>query len=113
MGWEPVSGRLYAVLFDRMLEIYTVEGDGPLHQVSFDSVQTGFDFLSPTEIVVCADLGRLTYLKDIDKEDGISMRIVETTYKRFRMVATSPDREFFTALTNESITFWNILSFRD
>ena len=38
ISWEPVSGKLYAVLFDRMLEIYTVEGDGPLHQVSFDSV---------------------------------------------------------------------------
>ena len=41
------------------------------------------------------------------------MCIVETTYKRFRMVKNSPDNEFFTALTNESITFWNIISFRD
>ena len=63
--------------------------------------------------MVCDDLGRLTYLKDIDKEDGLSMCIVETTYKRFRMVKNSPDNEFFTALTNESITFWNIISFRD
>ena len=36
--WEAASGLLYAVLFDRLLEISTVEGDGPLHQVSFDSV---------------------------------------------------------------------------
>lgn len=111
--WEPSSGLVYAVLFDRLLEIYTVESDGPLHQVNFDSVQTGFDFLSPTELVVCDDLGRLTYLKDVDKEGGISMRIVETTYKRFRMVTTSPDCEFFTALTNESISLWNVWSFRD
>ena len=41
------------------------------------------------------------------------MRIVETTYKRFRMVTTSPDCEFFIALTNESISLWNIWSFRD
>ena len=96
-----------------MLEIYSVEDDEPMHQVSFDTNQTGFDFVSPTEIIVSDDQGRLTYFQDVQRDEGISMRIIETTYKRFRHVAASPDSEFFTALTNESISFWNMAAFRE
>jgi len=35
--WEPKSGRLYAVLFSRVLEVYSVDDDEPLHAVTFDT----------------------------------------------------------------------------
>lgn len=38
--WEPSKGTMYAVLFNRILEIYDVETDKDgqaLHSVSFDS----------------------------------------------------------------------------
>ena len=41
------------------------------------------------------------------------MRIVETSYKRFKSVQSSPDFEFFTVLTNESISMWNTRAFRE
>ena len=96
-----------------MLEVYSVSDNDAMHQISFDTNQTGFDFVSPTEIVVSDDQGRLSYFQAVDQEEGISMRIVETTYKRFKAVEASPDFSFFTALTNESITFWNMQAFRD
>ena len=111
--WEPSEGKIFAILFSRMLEIYTVEDNDAIHQVSFDTNQTSFDFVSATEIVVSDDQGRLTYFQNVDKDEGITMRIVETTYKRFKYVDASPDLEFFTALTNESITFWNMTAFRE
>jgi hypothetical protein len=43
--WEPYIGKIYAVLFTRSLEIYSVDSDTPLHKITFDSTQTGFDFL--------------------------------------------------------------------
>ena len=111
--WEPTEGKIFAILFSRMLEVYSVEDNEAMHQISFDTNQTGFDFVSPTELVVSDDQGRLTYFSDVHKEEGIAMRIVETTYKRFKHVKSSPDFSFFTALTNESITFWNMQAFRD
>ena len=52
--WDPVNGLLYAVLFGRLLEVYSVEDDGdtPLHSASFDTQQTSFDFLSGTSLIV-------------------------------------------------------------
>ena len=44
--WEPSEGNIYAVLFSRLLEIFTVNDDEPLHQVNFDTNQASFDFIS-------------------------------------------------------------------
>jgi WD40 repeat protein len=63
--WEPTKGMMYAVLFNRMLEIYNVEAakDGePLHSISFDSNQTSFDFITATDILVGDEKGRVTVL---------------------------------------------------
>lgn len=43
--WEPTKGRLYAVLFSRVLEIYTVEEEEPVHSMTFDSHQTSIAFI--------------------------------------------------------------------
>jgi hypothetical protein len=31
--WEPSNGKIYAVLFGKLLEIFTVDSDEPLHSV--------------------------------------------------------------------------------
>ena len=82
-------GSMYAVLFDRALEIYTVESDDPLHKISFDTQQTGFDFISSTSLVVSDDKGRLTLLTRIDKSETIEMKIIETKVQKFRSVTTA------------------------
>jgi len=37
--WEPTEGKMYAVLFGKLLEVYSVddEGDTPVHSVKFDT----------------------------------------------------------------------------
>ena len=49
-----------------MLEVYSVTDNDAMHQISFDTNQTGFDFVSPTEIVVSDDQGRLSYFQAVD-----------------------------------------------
>ena len=78
--WENKKGTSYCVLFSRLLEIYSVSDDEPMHSITFDTNQRGFDYLSESELIVCDDKGRLTLLQDIESEETISMRIIETKY---------------------------------
>ncbi len=80
-------GELYSVMFSKCLEIYRVDSDTPLHRVDFDSIQTGFDYLSKSAIIVCDDKGRLTLLTQIESPETIQMKIIETDCTRFRTVA--------------------------
>jgi hypothetical protein len=82
--WEPVDGKMYAVLLSRVLEIYSVNSEEALHSISFDSTQTGFDFIAKSSIVVSDEKGRLTLFTGIEKEETISMKIIETEQTRFR-----------------------------
>jgi len=63
--WEPQEGKLYAVLFTRILEVYSVEEDDPLHAITFDTNQTSFTWLGSSQIVVSDDKGRLTIFKGV------------------------------------------------
>jgi len=63
--WEPSGGEMYAVLLTRVLEVYRVKDDTPLHSITFDSNQTGFAFVSATALVVCDDKGRVTLFTGI------------------------------------------------
>lgn len=54
------------MLFTRSLEIYNVDSDTPLHKITFDSSQTGFDFLKSNCIVVADEKARLTLLTNIE-----------------------------------------------
>lgn len=69
--WEPRQGQLYAVLFDRLLEIFSVDSDEVLHQISFDTIQTGFEFVTSDSVVVTDEKGRLTLLTKVDKPESI------------------------------------------
>ena len=35
--WEPTKGKQYAVLFSRVLEVYSVNEEEPIHSVTFDT----------------------------------------------------------------------------
>lgn len=64
--WEPTKGKIYVVLFDRLLEVYSVEKDGLIHSATFDEQQTSFDFISDNEIVISDNKGRLTHFTGIN-----------------------------------------------
>lgn len=46
--WEPTKGKQYAVLFNRVLEVYDVNKDEPVHSVTFDTNQTSFTYVGET-----------------------------------------------------------------
>ena len=46
--WEPLRGTQYAILFSRVLEIYTVDEEDPIHSMSFDTNQTSFTYVGET-----------------------------------------------------------------
>ena len=46
--WEPTKGKQYAVLFSRVLEIYSVNEEEPVHSVTFDTNQTSFTYVGPS-----------------------------------------------------------------
>ena len=64
--WEPLRGTQYAILFSRVLEIYTVDEEDPIHSMSFDTNQTSFTYVGETQIVTSDDKGRLTVFYGID-----------------------------------------------
>lgn len=108
--WEPLHGEMYAVLFMRMLEIYSVTSDAPIHKIQFDCTQTGFDFIEPTTIVVTDEKARLTLLTHIEEPETISMKIVETSFVKFRSVTaayTHDKDDFFSTVSKEGVEFWN------
>ena len=46
--WEPTKGKQYAVLFSRVLEVYSVNEEEPVHSVTFDTNQTSFTYVGET-----------------------------------------------------------------
>ena len=97
------------ILFTRLLEIFSIEQDTPIHSVEFDTSQTSFDFISPTEIVVADDKGRITLLTNISSEENIAMKIIETGFSRIKSISAAPDFSFFVTLVSDdnSAAFWN------
>lgn len=51
--WEPSKGEIYAVLFNKMIQVYDIsKSDEPSSQVIFDSNVTGFDFIGEDKIAI-------------------------------------------------------------
>ena len=68
--WEPTRGKQYAVLFSRLLEVYSVDADEPIHSVTFDTNQTSFTYVGYSQLVVSDDKGRLSVFYGIEKKDS-------------------------------------------
>lgn len=111
--WEPTKGKQYAVLFNRVLEVYSVNEDEPVHAVTFDTNQTSFTYVGETQLVVSDDKGRLSVFFGVDKKDGVEMRLIKTDYTRFKSLQASPDQSFFSVVTNSSIAFWGTEALRE
>lgn len=106
--WEPQRGTVYAVLFSRVLEVYTIDDAEPVHSVAFDTNQTSFTFVGETQLITSDDRGRLTVFYGIDKKEGVEMRLIKTNFTRFKSLQASPDLSFFSVVTNNSLAFWGI-----
>ena len=89
--WEPSKGEIYAVLMTRSLEIYGVEDETPLHNITFNTNQTGFDFVTPHTLVGIASV------------ETISMKIIETDQVKFRTITSCPSSEFFITISKQGI----------
>ena len=105
--WEPTLGQFYAVLFSRVLEVYSVEEDDPIHSVTFDTNQTSFTFLGREQLIVSDDKGRLSVFDGVHNKSGVQMRLVKTNFTRLKSLKASPDGLFITALTNCSVAVWS------
>jgi hypothetical protein len=57
---------MYAVLFNKKLEIYSVESEDAIHCIDFDTPQTDFCFVSETALIVADNKARLTLLTNVD-----------------------------------------------
>jgi len=44
--WEPSAGKTYAILYRKMIEIYSVAQEAPLSDFIFNTAATSFDFIS-------------------------------------------------------------------
>ena len=109
--WEPTQGKQYAVLFSRLLEVYSVDEEEPVHSVTFDTNQTSFTYVGRTQIVVSDDKGRLSVFYGVqndkgDSGEGVQMFLVKTDFTRFKSLQASPDHSFFSVLTNSSVAIW-------
>ena len=105
------------MLFSRVLEVYSVNDDEPVHSVTFDTNQTSFTYNSTgpnQQVVVSDDKGRLSVFttKITTEADNSSaatqlvMRLVRTPYTRLKSLQASPDGSFFCAVTNRSVALW-------
>ena len=100
---------MYAVLFTRLLEVYSVESDEPLHALTFDTSQTSFTFLGSTQIICADDRGRMTVFRGLkhNKTAALEMRLIKTQAKRLKSLQASPDASFVMVITESSVAMWS------
>lgn len=64
--WEPKNGLMYAILYEKRLEVYKTESDQPITHITSDVKFISMDFVSENEIVVTDSLGKFTLVKGIE-----------------------------------------------
>lgn len=104
--WEPSEGKLYAVLFTRKLEVYSVENDKPLHSLEFDTVQTSLCFISATTLLITDTKARLTLLSNICDPEKVKMKLLETQLVKIRH-AECFQGKFVSTISKKGIEFWD------
>ena len=115
---------MYAVLFSKKLEIYSVESEQALHCIEFDTQQTDFCFLTETALIVADNKARLTLLTNVDQEEdaeakdgqkveGIKMKLLETGSYKIRSLDIYTDckdasEHFVVSVSKQGAEFWNV-----
>ena len=59
-------GDLYAVLYDKKLEVYKTDSDEPVSQVTSDINFVSMEFISQNEIITADNNGKFTLVKGIE-----------------------------------------------
>jgi len=49
--WEPTEGKIYAILFEKKIEVFNAQASEPLSSVTSDVNFNCFDFVSPSELI--------------------------------------------------------------
>ena len=95
--WEPSKGEIYAVLYNRMIEIYnpsnTTNGDRPCASAIFDNTVVSFDYISASSLVVSDTEGNLIVIKNIEDDSKLDLHIFRTKFTKIREVKTSYNRQ--------------------
>lgn len=107
--WEPTQGNVYAVLFDKKIDIMGTDSDRPKSSVASDIANVCFDFVTDKEIVIADVNGRLSYLKGILSEETTTVSIVSTKSPRFRDIKFIPGSNYVCTISTEGqINFWEV-----
>lgn len=99
--WEPKGGHLYAILYDKKLEVYKAEVEAPLSSVSSDVTFNAFDFVSETEIVIADVSGKLTFVKNIEAEETTTITLINTKIARYRDLRCYPGSDVLVGVSTE------------
>jgi len=112
--WEPTSGNLYAILFEKRLDVFKAEASEPVSSVSSDLTFSCFDFVSPTEIITADVQGKLTFVKHIEDESKTTITLITTKVNRFRDIRCLPGSEtLVTASSSEGkLCFYSVEALR-
>jgi hypothetical protein len=112
--WEPTLGKLYAILFEKKLEVFNAEASGPLSSVSSDVTFNCFDFVSSTEIMTADIQGRFTFVKNIQEEEKTTITLINTKINRFRDIRCYPGTQtLVTAPTEGKLCFYDVQVLRE
>jgi len=123
--WEPSEGKMYAILYRRMVEVFNVEdetgGEFPCSHSIFDTIASSFDFIGPQQLCISDEKGNFTILKNIHLQESLTMNIINTKFDRIRQVRTcysdSLKFQFLSALSTDcKMAIWScdrILAFED
>mmetsp|Transcript_2922 Transcript_2922/g.4960 ORF Transcript_2922/g.4960 Transcript_2922/m.4960 type:complete len:120 (+) Transcript_2922:658-1017(+) len=94
--WERASGQLYAILYNRMLEVYNLTDEtgeqGQEEACStcvFEVLVQSFDFVGRSEIVVADVEGNLCLISGILSDETLTMKLIKTKFPRIRQVKSS------------------------
>jgi hypothetical protein len=50
--WEPTKGEVYAILYDKKVDILTVNSDEPINTVSSDTNLMNMEFLGEDKLII-------------------------------------------------------------
>jgi hypothetical protein len=104
---------MYAILYDKKLEVYKPEQEEPISHVTSEIAFNTFDFVSESEIVIADVQGKLTFVKSIEDESNTTITLINTKVARFRDMKCHPGSDVLVAVsTDGKICFYQVSELR-
>ena len=111
--WEPTEGNLYAILYDKKLEVFKADNDKPLSTVTTDVAFNCMEFVSGNEIITSDVQGKLTFVKNIEDEEKTTITLINTKVTRFREIKSVPRSNVLVGVATEGkICFYDVEQLR-